>query len=105
MADKIGEKRENRQPNGTFGPGNLANPNGRPTFSLVSILKEQLQEVPEGEKETQAQLLIKRMIKSAIKNGNDQQIKNILQYIEGLPKQSVDLNGDLTYRLIRGDDS
>lgn len=87
---------------GKFLPGNPGG--GRPpgSFSLITILKEELQKVPEGQKHSAAYLLVQRMLKSAISEGNDQQIKNILQYIEGMPKQSVDLNGDLTYRLIRG---
>ncbi len=87
--DKIGE---NRQPDGRFGPGNIANPNGRPkgTFSLISLLRSELQKVPAGQQRTHAEMLIQRILKSAISDGNDQQIKNILQYIEGMPKQSID---------------
>lgn len=84
--DKNGDK---RNPDGTFAEGNSGGP-GRPKFSLISILKEELQKCPEGEdKKTYADMLIKRMLKSAIQDGNDQQIKNILQYIEGMPKQTI----------------
>jgi hypothetical protein len=87
---------DNRQPDGKFGPGNVANPAGRPpgSLSLIAILKEELSKVPEGQKHTAAYLLIQRMLKSAISDGNDQQIKNILQYVEGMPKQSMDITSD-----------
>ena len=72
------------------------NPNGRPkgTFSLVGMLKAEMQKCPEGEdKRTYADLLIKRILKAAIEEGNDQQIKNILQYVEGMPKQTIQHEG------------
>jgi hypothetical protein len=82
---KIGD---NRQPNGQFGAGNIANPNGRPkgTISIVAAIKRKLGEAPEGQKLTYAELLVERMFKLAIDKGNDQQIKNILHYVEGTPR-------------------
>lgn len=81
-----------RDEKGRLLPGNTANPKGRPKFSLVSILKEKLQECPPGEdKTTYASKLIKKMLDMALEDGNDQQIKNILNYVEGMPKQSMDL--------------
>ena len=79
---------DNRQPDGKFGAGNIANPNGRPkgTLSIVGMLKKKLEDVPEGAKKTYAELLIDRILQMAIQDKNDQQIKNILQYIEGMPR-------------------
>lgn len=87
---------DNRQPDGKFGPGNIANPNGRPpgSLSLVKILKDKLEQVPEGSKKSYAELLVERITKSAIQDGNDQQIKNILQYVEGMPMQRTDITSD-----------
>ena len=68
--------------------GQSGNPNGRPkgTLSIVGMLKKKLEDVPEGAKKTYAELLIDRILQMAIQDKNDQQIKNILQYIEGMPK-------------------
>jgi len=79
-------------------PGNSGNLKGRPKFSLVAILKDKLQECPEGEdKVTYAEKLIKKMLDEAVDKGNDQQIKNILNYVEGMPKQvlSHDIEKDV----------
>ena len=69
--------------------GQSGNPNGRPKgsgLSLATLLKRKLEDVPEGAKKTYAELLIDRILQMAIQDKNDQQIKNILQYIEGMPR-------------------
>jgi len=71
--------------------GQSGNPNGRPKgsgLSLATLLKRKLEDVPEGAKKTYAELLIDRILQMAIQDKNDQQIKNILQYIEGMPRGS-----------------
>jgi len=73
------------------GQGSL-NPNGRPKFSLVSILREQLQEVVVGEKEGKAKELIKTAIASALK-GDTQMLRDIINRIDGMPKQSLEHTG------------
>jgi len=96
------EKQEiTRDEEGKFVKGTSGNPDGRPTFSLISILKEELQKCPEGQdKKTHAFLLIRRMLKEAIENGNDQQIKNILQYVEGMPTQRIEGDIDIKQSLV-----
>ena len=76
-------------------PGNTANPNGRKpgTFSLVAMLKAKLEEVEPKNQKTYAALLIERIAKNAIVDGDPQQIKNILQYVEGMPKQPIEHMG------------
>lgn len=89
---KIGVKTEFQDPKtGRFIPGNPGG--GRPpgSLSLISILKEELQKVPKDQQESYAHALVRRMLKSSIIDGNDQQIKLIWNYIEGMPKQSVDM--------------
>ncbi len=91
--NKAGEYKPKRDKRGRLLPGSTGNPKGKPkgSFSLVSILKRELQKCPkEQDKKTYADLLITRMLKEAIENGSDAQIKNILNYIEGMPKQSLD---------------
>ena len=87
---EIARDKKGRWPAGTSG-----NPDGRPTFSLISILKEELQKVPENEKHSVAYLLIQTILKSAIFDGNDAQIRNILQYVEGMPKQPIEHSGEI----------
>jgi hypothetical protein len=90
MSKKSDNNGYNRQPDGTFGVGNCANPNGRPKFSLISILKDELQKCPKNKKTTKARLMIKAMLESAM-NGNPQQIKQIFQYTEGIPKMTAEI--------------
>ena len=98
LEDKIPAKQEisGRDDKGRFIEGVSGNPDGRPVFSLISILKAELQKCPEGQdKKTYADLIIKRMLKEAIEKGDQQQIKLIWNYIEGLPnaKTTVTLEG------------
>lgn len=84
----------NRQKDGTFGPGNNANPDGRPKGSGISItteIKRKLEEIPKGQKATYLELLINRIFKQAIQEGDNQMIKNIWNYIDGMPQQFNDL--------------
>lgn len=96
--DKNGYK---RNPDGTFAEGNPGGP-GRPVFSLITMLKSELQKCPEGQdKKTYADLLIQIILKKAIQDGDDQQIKNILQYVDGMPKASLDIMGEIKTALVR----
>ena len=81
-----------RNQKGQFMQGCSGNPQGvgagRPkgALSLIGLLKEKLEEIPQGEQKNYAELIIEKMIKKAMA-GEDSQIKNILQYTEGLPRQ------------------
>jgi len=87
---------DNRQPDGTFGPGNVANPNGRPkgSLSITAEIKKKLEEIPEGQKVTYLQLLISRIMKQAIQDGDQQMIKQIWNSVDGLPVAKTILAGD-----------
>ena len=91
ITDKTEKKQRQLANLKPFKKGQSGNPNGRPkgTFSLITILKKKLQELKEGSDRTYAELLVERIVKDAIADGDDSQIKNILQYIEGMPKQTV----------------
>ena len=64
------------------------------SFSLTVMLKELLQEIPEGQKFTYAQAFLKKMLHKAINEGEEQTQKLIMNYIEGLPRQPIDLGID-----------
>lgn len=70
------------------------NRNGRPPGSGISItteIKKKLEEVHPDQKATYLELLINKIFKQAIDNGDQHMIKNIWNYIDGMPKQTTDL--------------
>ena len=71
------------------------NREGRPKGSGISIttaIKRELEKKPEGaDKSTYLDLLVKRIMKKAIQEGDQQTIKQIWNYVDGLPHQSLDL--------------
>jgi len=100
---KTSENKPERDEKGQLLPGNTANPNGRPkgSLSLVSMMKDRLEEEYPGdddleEKRTYAKKLIETIVDEAIDNKDQAQIRNILQYIEGMPKQSIDMDMEVS---------
>lgn len=86
-----------RDEKGRLLPGNTANPAGgkKGSFSLLPLLKKQLQECPEGkDKKSYAILIIEKMISNAVEKGDVNMLKLIWNYIEGMPKQSFEVGGD-----------
>lgn len=88
---------EIRDEEGKFVPGVSGNPNGRPKGSGISItteVKKKLAEIPEGQKATYLQLLISRIMKQAISEGDQQMITRIWNYVDGMPQQKTDITSD-----------
>ena len=86
-----------------FMPGVSGNPNGRPKGSGISItteIKKKLEEVPEGQKATYLQLLINRIMKQAIQDGDQQMITKIWNYVDGMPKQPLEHSGEIENKYI-----
>jgi len=74
------------------------NPNGRPKgFSIVAHLKEKLQEVPQGEKETYATLITKKYLHKALVEGDQAILKDLINRVDGLPHQPVDHAGEVKF--------
>jgi|TARA_Y100000310_G_scaffold325717_1_gene389599 hypothetical protein len=73
--------------------GESGNPNGRPegSISVVSALKRELAKTPDGEKKTYLELLVKRMLKKGIVDGDVSMIKDIVNRTDGLPRQNLDV--------------
>jgi len=70
---------------------------GRPKGSGLSItteIKKKLEQCPDGQKATYLQLLINRIVKQAIQDGDQQMIKQIWNYIDGMPTQKNVVVGD-----------
>ena len=84
-----------RDEQGRFVKGQSGNPNGKPagiTISITSLVKKELQKCPKGyDKKTYADLIVKRILKNAIEEGDDKMIGRIWAYMDGLPKQNLDL--------------
>lgn len=78
-----------RKPDGTYEKGVSGNPKGRPKFSIVSLLRDKLAEVPEGEKVTTASRLVDEIIAKAVKEKDVTMMRDILDRIDGKPKQSI----------------
>ena len=77
---------------GKFKEGNPGG--GRPKGAGISItteIKRELERIPEGHKASYLQLLIKQILKKAILDGDGDMIKQIWNYLDGKPKESIDI--------------
>jgi len=79
-----------RDEKGQFVPGQSGNPAGKPkgTFSITALIKQKLQDCPEGEKKTYAEYVIDRIMKDTLK-GDSRTLKLLWNYIDGMPKQNI----------------
>ncbi len=103
MTEEIKEKPEEvgiiRNKKGQFVPGQSGNPEGKGagrTLSLVGLLKKKLEEIPEGEKISFAEKLIKKYLNKAIVDEDSRQQRDIINRIDGMPKRSLEVSGELT---------
>lgn len=77
----------NRRENGTFAPGNNANPNGRPPkgHSITETIKAMMDEKPEIKK-----ALGQKILQMALA-GDITAIKTLWNYIDGMPMLGLDV--------------
>lgn len=76
--------------------GKSGNPAGRPKGSGISItraIKLELEKIPNGERRSNLELLVKKIMKKAMKEGDSQTIKQVWAYIDGLPVAKTELSG------------
>ena len=91
--DDTGKKQEKRGDIETrFKKGQSGNPKGRPAgyISITTEIKKRLQEMPNGQKKTYLELLISRILKLGVVDGNEQMIKIIWNYVDGMPNQLLE---------------
>lgn len=74
----------------SFKPGNNANPKGRPPkgYSITEMMKEMLSSDPKV-KEKLGKVIIAKALE-----GDTTAIKTVWQYMDGMPKQNVTLEGN-----------
>ena len=88
MANKTGK--------GGFGenPKNI-NKKGAPigsSLNLTNVLKAELEKVPKGEKDTYKLMFIKTLLHKALIAKDLQAIKLIMNYVDGMPKQTLEVS-------------
>lgn len=73
---------------------------GRPkgSISLTSMAKRMLEEIPTGERMTRAEAFLRRVFIMAINGSNEQMIKLVWNYVEGMPKESVEMKGEIEHK-------
>ena len=66
---------------------------GRPegSISVVSALKRELKKMPDESKKTNLELLVARIVKLGVSEGDVRMIKDIIDRVDGKAKESVDL--------------
>jgi hypothetical protein len=87
-----------------FKKGQSGNPNGRPkgTFSLTEMIRNKLQECPPEykDKKTYAEILITTMLHKGIIEKDHASQKLIMNYVDGMPKQSIDLDAKGNFEFV-----
>lgn len=76
---------------GKFVKGNPGG--GRPpgSVSIVEGIKRKLLEIEPANKKTYLELFLSKLFLKAIKEGNEQLMKDMINRVDGMPKQSVDM--------------
>lgn len=92
------EKKERKPLPHAFKPGVSGNPAGRPPGSknLTTMVREALQKIASGEgmtAQTYYDLLVKRILKSAIEGGDSTMLRELWRQHDGAPAQKVELSG------------
>lgn len=84
-----------------FKKGEVANPTGRPkgSVNLITKLREKLEELSKGERQTFAELFIESLVIDGIR-GNDTARKLVMAYLEGMPKQNLKVEHAIPQNLI-----
>ena len=75
---------------------------GRPkgSVSITNEIRKKLEEIPEGQQKTYLEMLLNRILKKAIVDGDNLMLGKIWAYVDGLPKQPLEHMGDPTLPFI-----
>ena len=94
MENESAEKTIKKQRGRPFKPGQSGNPKGRPkgTISITTEIKRKLKQIPKGQKKSYLEQFIVKVLKKAMVDEDPAMIKLIWNYIDGLPKQNINLD-------------
>lgn len=72
--------------------GQSGNPDGRPvgSVSIVEGIKRKLLEIEPANKKTYLELFLSKLFLKAIHDGNEQLMKDMINRVDGMPKQSIE---------------
>ena len=89
---------------GKFVKGNPGG--GRPvgSVSIVEGIKKKLQEIEPVNKKTYLELLLNTYFKNAIKDGDTSLIRDMINRVDGMPKQFIENTGDMNLNIKIVDD-
>jgi hypothetical protein len=85
---------ENRDEKGRYLPGHGEPGPGRPKFSVLSIIKEKLQSVPEGEKRSLIESLVDEYLVDIRERKDGVAVRDIIDRYDGKPKQTVHVENE-----------
>lgn len=73
--------------------GQSGNPAGRPegSVSIVEGIKRKLLEIEPANKKTYLELFLSKLFLKAIKDGNEQLMRDMINRVDGMPQQKTDL--------------
>ena len=83
-----------RDEKGRFTEGNPGGP-GRPKFSLLRLIREELENLTDDEKKTIAREYAKRYVRKALEDIDGTAMRDLIDRFDGKPKQSITVNNDL----------
>jgi hypothetical protein len=91
---------DNRQPDGKFGPGNNANPKGRPPkgWALSDLIEDGMDEEEPKTKKQFKELIIKRLIVECV-NGNIMAMRELFNRIEGMPRMKMEVDSKVDMKI------
>lgn len=84
---------ENREENGRFTQGISGNPSGRPkgSISIRDKVRQELEKIPDGEKETYLELMVKQILTKALK-GDFSMLRLVWEQLDGRARESMKID-------------
>lgn len=80
-------------------PQNAIHNGKKNSVSFTSALKSKLETIPKGEKKTYLKLITEKILNMALA-GNEQMLKLVANYTDGMPKQSMELGSNEDIQII-----
>jgi len=88
-------KNPNPSPDTRWKPGQSGNPNGRPKFSILSIIKEKLKDIPDGRKKiSRCEALVEIYLRDIEKRRDGVAIRDLLDRVDGRAMQRIQVGNE-----------